>query len=184
MMSWDYRMKNIYQEMKEGYGIDQKTVDVWKSKYQGTLRRYVEEVDGMKVGDIAEIVAVDETPLSRDDSKIFKTNDTMTKGRRIGSHKKNPLLKRILPSRTIWKKPAAKTSEKILKKLSSTRYYKKKVGSLDDKRSSSRWLWGAVEVGSKTSGEKSHKLGNTRVSIGFLPRQKMRRKGSPGERRA
>ena len=62
------------------------------------------------------------------------------------------------------KKSAKKTGQK-----KRTRYYKRKAGTQDDKRKS-RWLWAAVECGSKSTGKKSHKLGNKRISMGLLPR--------------
>ena len=181
LMTKDYRMKNIYEEMEGAYGVNQKAVDSWKKTYQSALQRYVDEVDGTKVGDIAEVVAVDETAICRDDSKISKPIGFKPKPRTIGSHKRNPLLKKVEPGRTQWKsvkktslkKATAKTCMKKRAKKTGqkkrTRYYKPKAGTQDDKRKS-RWLWAAVECGSKSTGKKSHKLGNKRISMGLLPR--------------
>ena len=48
-----------------------------------------------------------------------------------------------------------------------------------DKRSNSRWLWGAVEVGAAGGEKKSHKKGNKRIALTLLPRKGEAIKGKP-----
>ena len=75
LMKEDYRMAKIYSELQDFVGADHKTVDRWKMKYHAALLKYVDEVDKMKVGGKTnrqrEVVAVDESALGRDYSKVL-----------------------------------------------------------------------------------------------------------------
>lgn len=178
LMTSGERMKCIYQEIEDAYDIRQQVVDVWKQKYLVCLKVYLEKVDGPMVGNIAEVISVDESTMTRDMSNAAKPMGFKTKPRRMGSNSANKVKTRTLPGRTIWKRPASGKTKRTMRKPASAM---KKVcrRPAADKRSSSRWLWTAVECGQKDGVKKSHKLKNKRVVIRMLPRKKDAIKGQP-----
>ena len=112
LMKGSYRVAKIYEELSDRSGADQKTVDRWKEKYWACLEKYVEEVDQMKIGGKTkgrqEMVAVDESALGKDYTKVNKPKHVKNKGRKLGPGRTrvNPLLKKTLPGRTTWNKQA------------------------------------------------------------------------------
>ena len=167
LMKSDYRMKMIYQELYDHAGIRQSTVDRWKVKYQESLEKYLLEVDAMEVGGNKEVVALDESAIGKDYSKVNKPKYVKNKPRRIHQGRHNPLLKKVIPGMTMWKRPAM-----AVKKRPATRTGKKIVRNPSkDKRSNSRWLWTAVECGKEGGQKKSHKNHTKRIAMTLLPRK-------------
>ena len=178
LMKESYRVAKIYQELEDRSGCTQPTVDTWKARYWAALKQFVEEVDEMKVGGRVggrpEIVAVDESALGRDYSKVNKPSFIKNKPR---TRLPQRVLK-TLPGRTVWKKPSASG-------IMKTRTIKKRPGAKvvrnpsADKRSNSRWIWGAVEVGLQGGAKKTHKDGSKRICLQFLPRKADAPRGRP-----
>ena len=204
MMKEDTRMKVIYKDLEQAYGLHQTTVDDMKALHLDTLKKYIDEVDGAYIGAKSAIIVCDETAVSKDIPTSGKPKGFKPKARGPLS-RRNPFLKKVLPARTIWKKmptavlkkPAAvmKRPATVLKKPAAlikrpatvmkkpatapTRFYKGVVGTDKDKRSNTRWAWIGVEVAGADKVKKSHKLGNKRVTIGLLPRKADAVRGKP-----
>ena len=177
MMKADYRFKTIVQEIRDCCGVTKSYVVKWRVKYQTCSARYLEEADGLQVGQSKEeIIAVDESATTRDMMKTSKPPGFKIKRTRVGSHGKNPNVKARLPGKTLWKKPAMqkKPAQRVLRKPAMLKRPAKKgrvAGTDRDRRSNSNWLWAAVECGQKGGPKKSRKLGNERVAMVLLPRK-------------
>ncbi|CAK0834174.1 unnamed protein product, partial [Prorocentrum cordatum] len=153
------------EDMPQHSGIDGDSDSPWQGDEktdQSALQSYVEEVDGTKVGDVAEVVAVDETAARRGDSKISEPIGFKPKARTIGSRVRNPhpeesgarketveRVKKIrlkkASAKTRMKKSAAMTGQK-----KRTRHYRQKAGTQDDEHTS-RWLRAAAESAKKAN---------------------------------
>ena len=102
MMQSDMRMKNIYDDMHESYGLDHTTVGNFKILHFDCLKRYVEEVGGVDIGGKGAMTAADETTMSKDIPTSGKPNGFKPKQRGKFS-RRNPRLQKSLPGRTLWK---------------------------------------------------------------------------------
>ena len=182
-MTADVRMKNIYDDLEKAYGLGHKTVDRFKALHLDTLKQYVEEVDGADIGGMGIMIAADETTISKDIPTSTKPKGFKPKPRGKFS-RRNPLLVKVLPGRTVWRRPSTLKRPAAFKRPAAskgraTRFWKQKAGTKDDKRSNSQWQWMGVEIGTKSGEKKSHKLGNKRVTIGLLPRREDAPHGKP-----
>ena len=172
-MTADVRMKNIYDDLEKAYGLGHKTVDRFKALHLDTLKQYVEEVDGADIGGMGIMIAADETTISKDIPTNTKPKGFKPKPRGKFS-RRNLLLVRVLPGRTVWRRPSTLRRPAAFKRPAAskglaTRSWKQKAGTKDDRRSNSQWQWMGVEIGTKSGEKKSHNLGNKRVTIGLLP---------------
>ena len=156
-MKSDMRMSKVEAALKDIHGIGSyNTLRQWYILYTDTLRKYLEEVDGMKLGGPDQVVVVDET-FARAKRVVHKKGTPGRKGSRRGGH-----IETKLPGRTIWKRPAAN----IMKRPSCL---KRPAGVMKKPSRDQRWIWGAVGVGMRGGAPNTHGAGTKRVHFALLP---------------
>lgn len=129
--------------------------------YGHLARKYLEEVDGMRVGGSGHLVVVDETSALCKRVRPGKRKPDRNGGRRAGH------IHRRLAAVTVWKKPTANT---VWKRpagphppMVTQKALKRPAGR--------RWIWGCVSVG-KSADRRRHCTPDrrqVRVHLGLLP---------------
>ena len=143
--------------------------------YQEILYKYLIEVDGMKLGGKDKIVVIDESAFGL--NKGIRKIPQKPKGTPKQARSKTAVRKRILkrlPAQTLWRKGYTQKAMKMKKRGVKAMKVQKK----NDKRSNSKWLWGAVEVGYKKK-VYTHGAGNKRFTFNILPRPLAAPDGKP-----